>query len=188
MKNLKTYDQFYEEISIGRAIGAGLIGAATLGSPTTAHAVNPPTKIESPAPGDTITPDKQKLLTNIVEEIHSDRPELFLEDSELPTEETMLTREMMPSFERLSYLEQIVMERAEETKISLSDLDILSKPAFPIRINYFYIRGLDSQETGPYLIPILNIDYGGVKMSGHDVMFNFTRINDVNTFGARINF
>ena len=186
MKNLKTYDQFYEEISVGNVIGAGLIGAAALGTPKTAIAGEPPIRIESPTPGDTIAPDKQKELAKIVEGIHSDRPALFVEDSDLPTEETMLTREIMPSIERLSYLEQIVTERAN--KLSLSDLNMLSRPDFPIRINYFYIRGLDNQETGPFLIPILNINYSGVKMSGHEVMFNFTRVNDVNTFGARINF
>jgi hypothetical protein len=188
MKKLKKYDQFHEEINVRKAIGAGLIGAAAFGTPNTAIAGNPPSKIESPAPGDTIAPDKQKEMSKIVEDIHSDRPELFVEDYDLPTEETIFTREMIPSFERLSYLEKIVMDREDDTKLSLSDLNILSNPAFPIRINYFYIRGLDSQETGPFLIPILNIDYSGVKMAGHDVMFNFTRINDVNTFGARINF
>jgi len=36
---------------------------------------------------------------------------------------------------------------------------------------------------------ILKVDFTkAVEIGGHDVMFNFTRVQDVNTVGARINF
>jgi hypothetical protein len=73
-------------------------------------------------------------------------------------------------------------------KLSLSDLDILSEPDFPFHINYFYVRGVDN-ENGPVLMPILNLNYTNVvKVHGHDIEFNFTRITGINTFGAKINF
>lgn len=76
-----------------------------------------------------------------------------------------------------------------ETKLSLSDLNMLSKPGLPIRINYFYVRGLDDVNKGPYLMPIMNINYDkAVSIAGHDVVFNFTRINGINTIGTKINF
>ncbi len=80
----------------------------------------------------------------------------------------------------------------KETKnlpdLSLSDLDLLSKPQFPLHINYFYIRGLDN-DNQPVLIPILNLSYSKtVSLYGHEVQFNFTRITGVNTIGAKINF
>jgi hypothetical protein len=75
-----------------------------------------------------------------------------------------------------------------ELKLSLSDLDILSEPNFPFNINYFYVRGVDN-ENGPVLMPILNLNYTNVvKVHGHDIEFNFTRITGINTFGAKINF
>lgn len=187
MMKIKKYDQFYEEISIKKAIGAGLIGAATLGNPNTAYAGTPPVKTET----DTITTDKQNSIEKIVDTIQDQRPELFKGDSEPNEDAIQLTEDAMPNFEKLSYLENIIQENEQKSNISLNDINLLSKPGIPIRINYFYVRGLDSYGTsqqGPFLIPILNIDYSGVKMAGHDVMFNFTRINDVNTFGTRINF
>ena len=75
-----------------------------------------------------------------------------------------------------------------ELKLSLSDLDILSEHNFPFHINYFYVRGVDN-ENGPVLMPILNLNYTNVvKVHGHDIEFNFTRITGINTFGAKINF
>jgi hypothetical protein len=75
-----------------------------------------------------------------------------------------------------------------EVKLSLSDLDILSETDFPFHINYFYVRGVDN-ENGPVLMPILNLNYTNVvKVHGHDIEFNFTRITGINTFGAKINF
>lgn len=73
--------------------------------------------------------------------------------------------------------------------LSLRDLDLLSKPQFPLHINYFMIRGLDNYEKGPVLIPILNLNYSQVfEIHGYNVEFNFTRITGVNTIGAKLNF
>ena len=72
--------------------------------------------------------------------------------------------------------------------LSLKDLNILSKPQFPLHINYFVVRGLDTYDS-PILIPILNLNYtNAVKIHGHDIEFNFTRMTGVNTIGAKINF
>ena len=73
-------------------------------------------------------------------------------------------------------------------KLSLSDLDILSKPELPFHINYFYIRGADNEE-GAVLIPILNLNYtNAIKVHGHEIEFNFTRMTGINYLGAKINF
>ena len=91
----------------------------------------------------------------------------------------------------ISVLENELMlfkENKGITDLNLDDLDILSNPQFPININYFMIRGVDNQD-GPNLIPILKLTYTKtVSLYGHDFEFNFTRINGVNTFGAKINF
>lgn len=74
-------------------------------------------------------------------------------------------------------------------KLSLTDLDILSDKNSPLHINYFYVRGIDDCETGPVLIPILNINYtNAVKIHGHDIEFNFTRMSGINYVGTKINF
>ena len=72
--------------------------------------------------------------------------------------------------------------------LSLKDLNILSKPQFPLHINYFVVRGLDTYDS-PILIPILNLNFTNVvKIHGRDIEFNFTRMTGVNTIGAKINF
>ena len=74
-------------------------------------------------------------------------------------------------------------------KLSLTDLDILSDKNSPLHINYFYVRGIDDCETGPVLIPILNINYtNAIKVHGHEIEFNFTRMTGINYLGAKINF
>lgn len=73
-------------------------------------------------------------------------------------------------------------------KLSLSDLDLLSKPELPFHINYFYVRGVDN-ETGTVLIPILNLNYtNAIKVHGHEIEFNFTRMTGNNYIGAKIKF
>lgn len=73
-------------------------------------------------------------------------------------------------------------------KLTLDDLDLLSEPEFPFHINYFYVRGADNEE-GVVLIPILNLNYtNAVKVHGHDIEFNFTRMTGINFLGAKINF
>jgi hypothetical protein len=72
-------------------------------------------------------------------------------------------------------------------KLSL-DLDLLSEPELPFHINYFYVRGADNEE-GVVLIPILNLSYtNAIKVHGHDIEFNFTRMTGINYLGAKINF
>jgi outer membrane receptor protein involved in Fe transport len=71
-------------------------------------------------------------------------------------------------------------------------LDLLSTDLFNFKVNYFYVRGLDTYDK-PVLIPILNLNYTNiVKIHGHDVEFNFefnfTRMTGVNSIGAKINF
>jgi hypothetical protein len=73
-------------------------------------------------------------------------------------------------------------------KLSLKDLDILSDNNSPLHINYFYVRGIDN-ETGAVLIPILNLNYtNAIKVHGHEIEFNFTRMTGNNYIGAKINF
>lgn len=91
----------------------------------------------------------------------------------------------------ISVLENEFLTFKEFKKISdlsLRDLDLLSKPHFPLQINYFVSRGLDI-DNKPTFIPILNVNYTNViKLHGHNIEFNFTRVTGVNTIGAKINF
>lgn len=140
-----------------------------------------------------MTQGKNDLVEDFVQTIIDKDPNLVTNDSIDPN--NPFTGYTLPvSFleDQLDLFNSIKIKSFQryntELKLSLSDLDILSEPDFPFHINYFYVRSVDD-ENGPVLMPILNLNYtNAVKVHGHDIEFNFTRITGINTFGAKINF
>jgi hypothetical protein len=175
---IKSYEKFVsEEIDLRKALLGTAIGASSL-IPSFTNAAH----VNQPAKPDTITTTKDRSLHNFLDTLEQERPELF-------DPKPLSGYVEFGKFERLSYLveKKQLFEAENDTHI---DLDILSKPNIniPFRINYFYVRGIDNLE-GPLLMSILKVDFTkAVEIGGHDVMFNFTRVQDVNTVGARINF
>jgi hypothetical protein len=175
---IKKYEDFVnEEINLKKALVGGAIGAASFLSPYDASA-------SEPIKPDTMTINQQNnnTIVDFVREIEIEKPELFTSE-----EITQNHQIEFGKFERVSFLEHKVMEHESRTGTHL-DLNILSSSSNPVpfRINYFYVRGLDNVETGPFMIRIINVDFTkALEIGGHKVFFNFTR-TDVNSFGARI--
>jgi hypothetical protein len=182
---LKTYGDFTnEEINLKKTIIGGAIGASAF-IPSNTLASEPDKPINTK---DTIIVPTDKSRTDeliaFVDSIGSERPNIFvtgaLRDGQRLT---------MQSFEHLSYLENKLNEYKMKNGTELN-LDLLStnNATLPFRVNYFFVRGLDNID-GPFLIRILNINFTeAVSIAGHEVMFNFTKVQNVNTFGASINF
>ena len=188
MSKIKKYDEFLNEKGFVSAIGAGALAIASTLVVNKADAMN----LEPVEVTDTsiMNKDKSKSLESFVDTIVKENPHLIVDE--------INTNEPLPinnNVESLSFIEKKVskfnttMISDKLPELSLSDLDLLSKPGLPFKINYFYVRGLDNQESGPFLIPILNLSYTkAIDIKGHEIKFNFTRMNGVNTFGATLNF
>jgi hypothetical protein len=176
--NIKNYEDFVnEEINLKKALVGGAIGAASLLSTSDVSA-------SEPIKPDTMTINQQNnnTIVDFVREIEIEKPALFTSEEIIQNSQIEFGK-----FERVSFLENKVMEHESRTGTNL-DLNILSSPNNPVpfRINYFYVRGLDNVETGPFMIRIINVDFTkAIEIGGHKVFFNFTR-TDVNSFGARI--
>lgn len=180
MKYLKTFEghkaePISEEISLKKAIVGGAIGAASLMNPSYAS---------EPVKPDSVSMDQHKSepVSDFIKEIEAEKPELFTSE-ELRQNSNI----EFGKFERVSFLEHKALEHENRTGMKL-DLDLLSSPSSPVpfKINYFYVRGLDNTETGPFMIRIINVDFTkALEIGGHKVFFNFTR-TDINSFGARI--
>lgn len=183
---IKRYEDFTNEgISLKKALVGGAIGASTILPPTYTGASSPTT---SSSTEDTLAGavDKSntRAIIDFVNVIENDTPALFI-DCKL-TEKTKLS---FGQYERIKYLKTRADQYSESTGANLNLDLITNKPdLFPFNINYFVIRGIDNLDS-PTLINILRLDYStAIKIGGHDVMFNFTRVQDVNTFGVRVNF
>ena len=140
-----------------------------------------------------MTQGKNDLVEDFVQTVIDKDPNLVTNDSIDPNN-TFTGYTLPVSFleDQLDLFNSIKIKSFQRyntgVKLNLSDLDILSEPDLPFHINYFYVRGVDN-ENGPVLMPILNLNYTNVvKVYGHDIEFNFTRITGINTFGAKINF
>jgi len=192
MRKIKGYSDFVNEEK--GFLKNALIGGAIASSVATNQAnASSPVSNEPVEVTDSsiVNKEKNKSIQSFVDTLSKESPQIFID-------ENIENKEPIPynnNVESLSFLERSVTKYNSNLtsknlpKLSLTDLDLLSKPGLPFKINYFYVRGLDSQDKGAYLIPILNINYtSAVKIHGHDIKFNFTRINGVNTFGATLNF
>jgi hypothetical protein len=181
---IQRYENFNEEINLRKTLIGGAIGASAF-LPTRLHASEPdkPLTTKDTLIGPT---DKSRIdeLTAFVDSIESERPNIFL------TEATKDGQRLLnQSFEHLSYLENKLNEYQKENGVELNlDLLTTNNIELPFRINYFFTRGIDNLD-GPFLISMLNINFTkAISIAGHKVMFNFTKFQNVNTFGASINF
>lgn len=195
MKRIKSYNDFLNEEKgflknalIGGAIAAS-IGANNVDANTPLG--NEPVVPVEVSDTSVVNKYKNKSLESFIDTLSKENPQLII-DNKIESIEPIPFKN---NVESLSFLETNLnkfnntMISDKLPKLSLSDLDLLSKPGLPFRINYFYVRGLDSQESGPFLIPILNLSYSKVvDIHNHEIMFNFTRMTGVNSFGATINF
>ena len=181
---IKRYGEFLkEEISIRKAIVGGALGASSV-LPT--YAGQPPA---SPATvKDTlvgaIDRSHAEDVIEFVKSIEGERPELFLS-----TPLVAGTRLAAGQYAGVSYLRQKAEDYTGTKGIKLDLNLVTSQPdLFPFRINYFYVRGIDNLESAT-LVNILKLEYtAAINIHGHEVMFNFTRVQDINTYGVRVNF
>jgi hypothetical protein len=140
-----------------------------------------------------MTQGKNDLIENFAKSVIDKDPNLSVNDSIEPNN-TFKGYTLPISFleDQLDLFNSIKIKSYQRynspVKLSLDDLDLLSKPELPFRINYFYVRGVDN-ETGAVLIPILNLNYtNAIKVHGHEIEFNFTRMTGINYLGVKINF
>ena len=123
--------------------------------------------------------DKSKMINEVFNNVVDKYPDIIVENSNTGFKLPISVLEM----ELNSYNNNFNVP-----KLSLKDLDLIEKSQLNLKINYFYTRGLDI-DNKPFLMPILNLSYTkSIKIYGHDIYFNFTRINGIDTFGAKINF
>lgn len=177
---VKNYEQFVsEEIDLRKAIGGAALAGSLISSPA---AAGEPVKPTSGNDSIVVANQDSKATVDFVKEIELERPELF-------NDELTNTIEF-GKFEKLSFLHDKVMQYQQDKGVNLN-MDLLShrSSGLPFRINYFYVRGLDDVDKGPFLIRIVNVDFTkAITLAGHEIHFNFTRLPDVTTFGTRINF
>lgn len=159
--------------SLTSTIGALGLAASSLLKPT--------------MPKEIISKDPIKDTSSLVEQTKDDDIKEFT-DTIIEKYPNIVTGETTLSISILENEFIMFKENRNLPDLCLSDLNILSKPQFPLHINYFVVRGLDTYDS-PILIPILSLNYTNiVKIHGHDVEFNFTRMTGVNTIGAKITF
>ena len=179
MKKLKRYEDFLiEEIDIKHTLLSGAIAAGSLIS-------NPSLSSEpvKKTPKDTTYySDIKGDLEGFLDTLKSEKPDIF-------TNESVDGHIEFGHFEKIEYLinKKYEYEQSIGRKI---DLNILSEQSngMPFTINYFFVRGLDDIENGPFLMQILSLNYNAaLKIGNHELMFNFTRIQNVNTFGLKYN-
>lgn len=188
MSRIKKYGEFLNEKGLVSTLGAGALAiSSTLGVNKADVNKMIPIEVDDSS---IVNKDVKKSLESFVDTIVKENPHLIVD--------VINTNDPLPinnNVETLSFLEKkvskfnttLVSDKLPE--LSLSDLDLLSKPGLPFKINYFYVRMLDDQDNGPFLIPILNLSYTkAIDIKGHEIKFNFTRTSGVNTFGATVNF
>lgn len=185
MKKLKKYEDFIvEEVDIRNLLlGGAIVSGSLLSNPT--MATKPPIQNSIETDQDTSFNIENSGINSFLDTIISENPNLLSGNIPLDGQAIEFGR-----FERLEYLINKKNDYESLTGKPI-DLNLLSdtKSNLPFTINYFFVRGIDNIDTGPFLIQILKLDYNAViELGGHKVMFNFTRIQDINTFGVKVNF
>jgi hypothetical protein len=169
---------------IGTTIGAIGLAASSLLKPTMPKEIPSKSDIKDTTILQKPTSDKEKDLSLFIDTIVEKYPDI-VEKKTLPI--SVLESELR-SFNINSNSKILKFGDYTTPKLSLKDLDLLSTDLFNFKVNYFYVRGLDTYDK-PVLIPILNLNYTNIiKIHGHDVEFNFTRMTGVNAVGTKINF
>ncbi len=170
--------------SLGTTIGAIGLAASSILKPTMPKEIPSKSDIKDTTVLQKPTSDKENYLSLFVDSIVDKYPNI-IENKTLPV--SVLENELK-NFNIKSDSKILKFGDFETPKLTLKDLDLLSSDLFNFKINYFIVRGLDI-DNKPTLIPILNLNYTNVvKVHGHDIEFNFTRLTGVNTIGAKINF
>ena len=170
--------------SLGTTIGAIGLAASSILKPTMPKEIPSKSDIKDTTVLQKPTSDKENDLSLFVDSIVDKYPNI-IETKTLPV--SVLENELK-NFNIKSDSKILKFGDFETPKLTLKDLDLLSSDLFNFKINYFVVRGLDI-DNKPTLIPILNLNYTNVvKVHGHDIEFNFTRMTGVNTIGAKINF
>jgi hypothetical protein len=170
--------------SLGTTIGAIGLAASSILKPTMPKEIPSKSDIKDTTVLQKPTSDKENDLSLFVDSIVDKYPNI-IETKTLPV--SVLENELK-NFNIKSDSKILKFGDFETPKLTLKDLDLLSSDLFNFKINYFVVRGLDI-DNKPTLIPILNLNYTNVvKVHGHDIEFNFTRLTGVNTIGAKINF
>ena len=173
MNKIKRYSDISEEIGFKNAIIGGALGVATLlSNPTLSQQVS----------NDLVYSDSKESNLNIfIQSIVDKKPEIFLTPNDPVTMDTTAP---------ISFLEMKFMEYSiqKNLKLNISDLNKFSHKDSPLKIRYFYIRGLDNL-TDIVLIPIFNVTYTEViRMYGHNVRFCITQMSKTPMVGASIEF
>jgi hypothetical protein len=192
MKRIKGYNDFLNEEK-------GFLKNALIGSAIAASVASNNVDANTPLGNEPVVPvevsdtsvvnkDKNKSLESFIDTLSKENPQLIIDENIESTEPITFNNNV----ESLSFLETNLnkfnntMVSNKLPKLSLLDLDLLSKPGLPFRINYYKIQTISADVK---LIPILNINYSkAVDIQNHEVRFNFTRIGDANYYGATINF
>jgi hypothetical protein len=193
MRTIKGYNDFLNEEKgfLKNALIGGVIAASSI--PNTVNA-NTPVGNEPVVPvevSDTsvVNKDINKSLESLIDTISTKNPQLVI-DEKIESKEPIDFNNN--NAETLSFLERNLTQFNSNLisnklpKLSLSDLDLLSKPGLPFKINYYMVQIISDEVK---LMPILNINYSeAINIHKHEVRFNLTRMNGVNSFGATINF
>lgn len=119
---------------------------------------------------------KEELIYEFIEKFIEANPQIEVTEGEDPTEENTLPITEFNTF--------INKNKNVLPNLSLNDLDLLSEPRSPVRINYYQVGSPFNYEgMGP--MKIININYS-TAINKRNINFNFTRITGVNTFGVNL--
>ena len=191
MRKIKGYNDFLNEKDgfLKNALIGGTIAASSVSNPVNANTPigNEPVVPVEVSDTSIVNKDKNKSIVSFIDTLKTENPNLFI-DNEIKTKTPL---EMSDNVGEISILINKISTFNSNVKVSklpdltLSDLDLLSKPGLPFKINYYMVQTVSVDKK---LIPILNVNYSKVKIKGHEVMFNFTRMAGSNYIGATVNF
>lgn len=191
MRKIKGYNDFLNEKDgfLKNALIGGAIAASSVSNPVNANIPigNEPVVPVEVSDTSVVNKDKNKSIVSFIDTLKTENPNLFI-DNEIKTKTPL---EMSDNVGEISILINKISTFNSNVKVSklpdltLSDLDLLSKPGLPFKINYYMVQTVSADKK---LIPILNVNYSKVKIKGHEVMFNFTNMGGSNYIGATVNF
>jgi len=193
MRNIKGYNDFLNEEKgfLKNALIGGAIAASSVSNPVNANTPvgNEPVVPVEVSDTSVVNKDINKSLESLVDTISTENPQLVI-DEKIESKDPIDFNNN--NAETLSFLERSLTQFNSNLisnklpKLSLSDLDLLSKPGLPFKINYYMVQAVSAEVK---LIPILDINYSkAVDIHKHEVRFNFTRMSGSNYIGATINF
>lgn len=203
MKKIKKYNDFLNEKeaflnAAKNALIGGAIAASVGSNPVNANTPNGNEPVVPVEVSDTsvLNKDKNNSLESFVDTLSKENPQLII-DEEIKDETPIKFNnfkilKLTSNTETLSFLKKNLIDfnstlvSKNLPNLSLDDLDLLSKPGFPFKINYYMVQPASADVM---LIPILNINYNkAVEIYDHEVRFNFTNMGKISNLGVNINF